>query len=180
MRPGRLSGAGMAIMASPRHDGDVGDAVHPRTARGPAAGPRIADAARYRRDAQGDLAAQAGGKRGAGRAHQRTPRAPPRRHRIPLPHSTQKGFGIDKAVASECDSVKLGKFDRNAGNTSEAKCAVTVTVHLSHLQFSAHLCNKKCTVTVTSARAQRIPVAQAGRLTCPLSSVAVEACEPLE
>src|SRR5271168_3231982 len=107
MRPGRLSGAGMAIMASPRHDGDVGDAVHPRTARGPAAGPRIADAARYRRDAQGDLAAQAGGKRGAGRAHQRTPRAPPRRHRIPLPHSTQKGFGIDKAVASECDSVKL-------------------------------------------------------------------------
>src|SRR5271170_3752890 len=108
MRPGRLSGAGMAIMASPRHDGDVGDAVHPRTARGPAAGPRIADAARYRRDAQGDLAAQAGGKRGAGRAHQRTPRAPPRCHRIPLPHSTQKGFGIDKAVASECDSVKVG------------------------------------------------------------------------
>src|SRR5271163_984682 len=107
MRPGRLSGAGMAIMTSPRHDGDVGDAVHPRTARGPAAGPRIADAARYRRDAQGDLAAQAGGKRGAGRAHQRTPRAPPRRHRIPLPHSTQKGFGIDKAVASECDSVKI-------------------------------------------------------------------------
>src|SRR5271154_89993 len=107
MRPGRLSGAGMAIMASPRHDGDVGDAVHPRTARGPAAGPRIADAARYRRDAQGDLAAQAGGKRGAGRAHQRTPRAPPRRHRIPLPHSTQKGFGIDEAVAGECDSVKL-------------------------------------------------------------------------
>src|SRR5271156_3278936 len=110
MRPGRLSGAGMAIMASPRHDGDVGDAVHPRTARGPAAGPRIADAARYRRDAQGDLAAQAGGKRGAGRAHQRTPRAPPRRHRIPLPHSTQKGFGIDKAVTSECDSVKLAKM----------------------------------------------------------------------
>src|SRR5277367_6496993 len=109
MRPGRLSGAGMAIMASPRHDGDVGDAVHPRTARGPAAGPRIADAARYRRDAQGDLAAQAGGKRGAGRAHQRTPRAPPRRHRIPLPHSTQKGFGIDEAVAGECDSVKLSR-----------------------------------------------------------------------
>src|SRR5271170_3811804 len=126
MRPGRLSGAGMAIMASPRHDGDVGDAVHPRTARGPAAGPRIADAARYRRDAQGDLAAQAGGKRGAGRAHQRTPRAPPRRHRIPLPHSTQKGSGIDKAVASECDSVKLRDV---RGNERQVLSDRQVTTH---------------------------------------------------
>src|SRR5271155_4350029 len=30
-----------------------------------------------------------------------------RTQHIPLPHSTQKGSGIDKAVASECDSVKL-------------------------------------------------------------------------
>src|ERR1700675_3896383 len=28
VRPRRLPGAGMAAMASPRHDGDVGDAVH--------------------------------------------------------------------------------------------------------------------------------------------------------
>src|SRR5271170_1917677 len=33
VRSRRLSGAGMAAMASPRHDGDVGDAVHSRTAR---------------------------------------------------------------------------------------------------------------------------------------------------
>src|ERR1700734_4450000 len=39
VRPRRLSGAGMAAMASPRHDGDVGDAVHSGTARGPATGP---------------------------------------------------------------------------------------------------------------------------------------------
>ena len=48
VRPRRLSGAGMAAMASPRHDGDVGDAVHSGTARGPATGPGAVDAARHR------------------------------------------------------------------------------------------------------------------------------------
>src|ERR1700729_1136662 len=54
VRPRRLPGAGMAAMASPRHDGDVGDAVHSRTARGPATGPGAVDAARRRGDAQGE------------------------------------------------------------------------------------------------------------------------------
>src|SRR6516164_7396966 len=107
VRPGRLSGAGMALMASPRDDGDAGDVVHPRTTRRPTAWPRIADAARHRGDAQRDFAAQAGGERGARRPYQRAPRAPSRRHRIPLPHPTQKGLGLNRASAGKCDSVKL-------------------------------------------------------------------------
>ena len=35
VRPRRLSGAGLAVLASSRHDGDAGDAVHRRAARGP-------------------------------------------------------------------------------------------------------------------------------------------------
>ena len=96
VRPSRLSSSGMEVMASPRHDGDVGDAVHPRTTRGATTGPRIVDATRHRGDAQRNFAAQAGRKRGAGGANQRTPPAPPRRHRIPFPHPTQEGFGLSK------------------------------------------------------------------------------------
>ena len=57
---------------------------------GSAAGPGIADAARHRRDAERDPAAQTGRKGRARRPDQRAPRAQTRRHRIPLPHSTRR------------------------------------------------------------------------------------------
>jgi SRSO17 transposase len=55
----RLSGAGLAGLAPPRHHGDARHVVHRRTARRPPANPRAAVTARHRRDAERDAAAQA-------------------------------------------------------------------------------------------------------------------------
>jgi hypothetical protein len=88
VRPSRLSGAGLAILASPRHDRHAGDAVHRRTARGLQAEPRIADAARHRRDVERDPAAQTARKGRARRPHNPAARTKTRRDRIPLPDAT--------------------------------------------------------------------------------------------
>jgi len=53
------------------------------------------------------FAAQAGRKGGAGGANQRTPPAPPRRHRIPFPHQPG-GIRVRQRLWQRCDSVKLG------------------------------------------------------------------------
>jgi SRSO17 transposase len=70
MRACRLPGGGLASLAPPRHHGDAGHVVHRRAAGGASARPGVADATRYRRDAEGDAAAQAAGQGGAGRPNQ--------------------------------------------------------------------------------------------------------------
>jgi hypothetical protein len=51
----------------------------------------VADTARYRRDAEGDTAAQAARQGRPGRQDQPPPRTQTRRHRVALPHSAQGG-----------------------------------------------------------------------------------------
>jgi len=69
-------------------------AVHRRAAGGASAKPGAADAARHRRDVEGDAAAQAARQGGAGRPDQPASRARAQRHPIPLPFATQTSADV--------------------------------------------------------------------------------------
>src|SRR6185369_12843701 len=89
------------------HHGDAGHVVHRRAAGGTSARPGVADAARHRRDAEGDAAAQAAGQGNPGRSNQPASRTQTQRHSIPLPLATQTSADVKEKRCWYGDFVKL-------------------------------------------------------------------------